>query len=78
MSGKLHRPRSNFVDGRPAIVPILPKAFGHNVMAHHKKNQEGEDKQPRKPEKMPRILESTHQALSITTSPGFRELFPRF
>jgi hypothetical protein len=78
MSGKLHRPRSDFIDGSPAIVPILPKAFGYNVMAHHQKNQEGEDEEPRKPEKMPCIFENTHQALSITTSPGFRELMPRF
>ena len=60
----------NFADGRPAIVPILAKALGHNVVAHHQKHQEGEDKEPRKPEKMPCILENTHQTLSTTPLQG--------
>ena len=68
--GKFHRMRGNFADGRPAIVPILSKAFGHNVVACHQKHQEGEDKEPRKPEKMSCILKDTHQALSITPLPG--------
>jgi hypothetical protein len=39
-------------------------------VAHHQKDQEGEDEKPRKPEKMPCILECTHQILSITPLPG--------
>ncbi len=70
MPGVFGRMRGYFADGRPAIVPILSKTFGHNVVAHHQKHQEGEDEQPRKPEKMSCILEDAHLALSITSLPG--------
>jgi hypothetical protein len=48
----------------------LPKGFGDNIVAHHKKHQKGEDEEPRKPEQMPRILEDIHQDLSTTALPG--------
>ena len=67
VAGELHRPRRNLADGRPAIVPILAKALGHNKVAHHQKDQKGEHKEPRKPEKMPCILENAHQTFSTTT-----------
>ena len=38
VSGKFRRMRRNFSDGRPAIVPILPKALRHNVVAYHQKH----------------------------------------
>jgi hypothetical protein len=43
-------------------------------VAHHQKDQEGEDEKSRKPEKMPCILECTHQILSITPLPGLARL----
>jgi len=61
VAGKFDWMRGNLADGGPAIVPILTKAPGDNVVAHHQKHQEGEDEQPRKPEKMPCILEDAHQ-----------------
>jgi hypothetical protein len=39
-------------------------------VAHHQKDQKGENKEPRKPEKMPCILENTHQTLSTKPLPG--------
>jgi hypothetical protein len=45
-------------------------------MAHHQKHQKGENKQPRKPEKMPCILEDTHQDLSRKTVPGCSAAIP--
>jgi hypothetical protein len=33
-------------------------------MAHDQKDQKGEDKEPRKPEKMPCILEDAHSTLT--------------
>jgi hypothetical protein len=33
-------------------------------MSHHQKDQKGEDEKPRKPEKMPCILEDAHPTLS--------------
>jgi hypothetical protein len=69
VAGKLYRTRGYFADRRPAIVSILAKALGHNEVAHHQKHQKSEDKQPRKPEKMPCILEDAHPTLSITPLP---------
>src|SRR5271166_1814623 len=74
MAGKLHRKTGNFAHCGPAIVSILPKAFGHIVMAHHKKHQESEDEKPRKPEKMACILERTHQTFSVKPPPGAARL----
>jgi hypothetical protein len=72
MTGKLCRVSRNFAHCGPTIVPILPKAFGHNIMTHHQKDQESEDKQPRKPEKMPCILKDAHSILSKTPLSGDR------
>src|ERR1035438_3601257 len=70
VAGKLRRVLCNLADGRSAIVPILAEAFGDHVVAHHQKDQKGEDKEPREPEKMPCILEDTHPTLSKTPLPG--------
>jgi hypothetical protein len=59
--GKLHRVLSNFADRRSAIMSILPEGLWNHVAAHHKKHQESDYKEPRKPEKMSCIL---HEALS--------------
>jgi len=42
--GKLDRMGSYLADGSSTIMPILPKAFRDNVVAHHQKHQKGEDK----------------------------------
>src|ERR1035437_2311946 len=67
---KLRRVSGNLAHRGSAIVPILSKGLGDYVVAYHQKHQKGEDEKPRKPEKMPCILEDTHQALSITPLPG--------
>jgi len=41
--GVFGRMRGNLADGSPAIVPILSKALGDNVVAYHQKQQKGED-----------------------------------
>jgi hypothetical protein len=57
--GKLHRVLGNLANRRPAIVPVLPEGFWNHVGAHHQKHQEGDHKEPRKPEKMSCILHET-------------------
>jgi hypothetical protein len=76
VASELDGMRGDFADGGSTIVPILPKALGDNEMAHHQKHQKGENEKPRKPEKMPCILEDTHQDLSTTNVPGGSEVIP--
>jgi hypothetical protein len=64
MPGELCRVSGNLAHRSSAVVPILPKAFGDNVVARHQKYQESEDKQPRKPEKMSCFLENAHEGKS--------------
>jgi hypothetical protein len=68
--GKSDRMSGNFADGVAAVVPILPKALGDNVVAHHEKHQKGEDEEPRKPEKMACIFEDAHRDLFTTAVLG--------
>jgi hypothetical protein len=44
VAGKFDGMRSNFADGGAAIVPILAKASGNNIVARHQKHQKGQDK----------------------------------
>jgi hypothetical protein len=57
--GELHWVLGNLADCCTAIVPVLPEGFGDYVGAHHQKHQEGDHKEPRKPEKMSCILHET-------------------
>jgi len=60
VAGKLDRTRRDFADGIPAVVPILPEAFGHLKSAYHQKGQKGKNEKSGKPEKMSCMLEDTH------------------
>jgi hypothetical protein len=44
MTGKLHRAGCHLTDGCTAIMPVLSKTLWDNVVPHHQKHQEGEDK----------------------------------
>jgi hypothetical protein len=35
--------RGNLAHGGSAVVPILSKALGDNIVAHHQKHQKGEN-----------------------------------
>ncbi len=60
VAGKLHRSSGNLTNRFAAIVSILPEALGNNVTSNNEKDNKGKNKQPRKSEEMPRILESAH------------------
>jgi hypothetical protein len=76
VAGESDRMSGNLADGGSAVVTILSKCLGDNEVTHYQKHQKGEDEEPRKPEKMPRILEDAHQDLSTTiTLEGSANLF---
>lgn len=50
MTGKLHRTGRNLTDRIAAIVAVLSEAFGNHVTSDDKKDNEGENKEPRESE----------------------------
>lgn len=50
VSGKLHRAGCNLTNRTAAIVPVLPEGARNHVMSNEKKNDEGQNEEPRKSE----------------------------
>jgi hypothetical protein len=67
LARKVDRTGGNLNNGGSAVVAIFSEALWYNEVTDHQKYHEANDKQKSKPEKMPRILEVTHPAISLST-----------
>lgn len=62
MTGKVKRVRSNFGNRRGPIVSVLSKRGRNNIAANGPEDQEGDDKEACKAEKVPGISKEIHLA----------------
>ena len=60
MAGEAEGFRSDFGNGRSAVVPVLSKAVWHEPAAYPQENQDSDDENPRKPKEMTGIAEKSH------------------
>src|SRR6266702_6291176 len=77
VAGKMDRACGNLADGGSAVVAVLAEAFRHDEVPDRQEDREGHDKQKRKPQQMPCILEQLHREYFLPEETGMVRSFGR-